>query len=195
MMSNKPNPFLTIWTKPRWTFDQFFYKSQSDSLYGWPFLIIGIYAGLISSRDMELMLGINSSVWVKILASLLIILLATGGLILVLGKIQPWLMQKIGLLWNGKATINQLGTVNSFAQIPHSLIVTYQLIVLSLGIDSTLNPYYFVFSYIIQILVIRITIIGISKAQKFGYVFALMNWLLSFLPILLIQIWITIIRS
>lgn len=194
-MSNKPNPFLSIWTKPRWTIEHFTRKHESDSLYILPFIFYGIYAGLEISKDVELLFDANPTLEIKIGARATCILCAIALIILILGKVQPWFIQLIGRLWNGKATVNQLGTVSALAHIPYILVLIYEIIAMPLGIDSSTNPYYFIFSYIIQILVIRITIIGISKAQKFGYLFALMNWLLSFLPILLIQIWITIIRS
>ena len=197
-MSNhqpKLNPFLTIWTKPRWTIDHFIYNQRSDSLYILPFIFYGIYVGLEISKDIELLFDANPTLEITIGARAICILCAIALIILVLGKVQPWIIKLIGRLWNGKATVNQLGTVSALAHIPYILVLIYEIITLSLGIDSSTNPYYFLFSYILQILVIRITIIGVSKAQKFGYIFALMNWLLSFLPILLIQLLLFFART
>ncbi|WP_421876743.1 hypothetical protein [Marinoscillum sp.] len=194
-VSSRPNPFLSIWTKPRWTFDHFFQARNGDSLYGWPFLIYGIYTAIAIGKDVALLFDRDPSPVTRLGATIFITLFNTGVFLLVLGKIYPWIIQKIGKLWEGKASINQLGTVHAMAIIPYTLELVYQLILIALDLEGSENPYHALLSYIIWILNIRIIIIGISKAQKFSYGLALLNAVLAYLPVFLLQIWLSSIKN
>ena len=183
------NPFITIWTQPKQTLENFIEK-KDRKIYGVPFFIIGSSLALDSGLEVLRSIASNPTIGAKILIYLFLTLVYTGILYIFLGKLHPWLIKMTGNIWNGRATRNQIANVNALSCIPYGLILIYQIVLLMIGLEPSkdlVNP---LFSYLIWIVSFRILIIGISIAQKFGYGLALLNIFISILPLIILQLWL-----
>lgn len=181
------NPFITIWTKPKLTLENFIEK-EDRKIYVAPFFIIGASLALDSGLEVFSSITSNPTLGTKITIYLFLTPVYSGLLYILLGKLHPWLIKLTGNIWNGSATKKQIANVNALSCIPYALILLYQIILLMIGLEpleELVNPF---FSFIIWILSFRILIIGISKAQKFGYGMALLNIFISILPIIILKL-------
>ena len=182
------DPYVTIWTKPRATFEYFFNERKSNSIFGLPFIVYGISIGLTIGHDVSGLLEAYPTKETLLLSYLISTIVGTGLIFLILGVIQPWMIKVVGKIWNGEATTKQLANVNSLSGIPYILVLIYQLILLTLGQDPTkylVNPF---FQYALWIVTFRIFLIGLSIAQKFSYGIALLNFLISVLPFVILKL-------
>jgi len=182
------DPYLTIWTKPRATFENFFNERTNNSIFGLPFIIYGFSLGLTMGEDLTALFDVNPSLGERLLSYLFATILSTGIAFLILGQVQPWMIKVVGKIWNGAASTRQLANVNSLSSIPHCLILLYQIILFALGKDPStysVNPF---FQYALWLITFRIFLIGLSIAQKFSYGIALLNFLISILPIVILKL-------
>ncbi|RED96029.1 YIP1 family protein [Marinoscillum furvescens] len=187
-MPSKPNPYLTIWTKPRSTFESFFYERFSQSTYGLPFIIYGISFGLNMGPEIYLLFDVNPEPQYKLLTYVLTSLVGVGATYLILGILNPWLMNLIGKIWKGEASTSELANVHSLAGIPFCLMLTYQLFLLLIRAEPTLANINAGFQYVLWIVGFRLLVIGVSVAQKFSYGMALLNILMAYLPYVIIRL-------
>ena len=181
------NPLLSIWIKPKETIVNLIERKRT-SIYGLPFFIIGASLALDVGPEIFNTLDSNTSIGIRASIYLFLTLLFTGLIFVFLGHIQPWFIKLIGKIWNGQATKKQIANVNALSSIPYVLILIYQIILLFVGkepLRDLINP---IFSFIIWILGMRILIIGISLAQRFSYGIALLNLLISILPLIILRL-------
>ncbi len=124
--------------------------------------------------------------------SLLITIPAGIGMaFLILGFIMPGLVKLVGRIWNGESTMRQMVNVYSLSSIPFGLLLIFQLILFALfalGKDPLLERVNTGLSYILWLWSFGLLIIGISKIQRFSYGMALLNILISYLPVFVIGI-------
>lgn len=130
----------------------------------------------------------NPSIGDRLLAYLIASLISIGLSFLLIGHVQPWMIKIAGKIWNGAATTRQLANVSSLSGIPHILILLYQLIILALGKDPSIYAINPLFEYALWVFTFRIFLIGLSMVQKFSYGIALLNFVISFLPIVILKL-------
>jgi hypothetical protein len=98
----------------------------------------------------------------------------------------PWILQKTGKLMNGKATRKELELVISLSSIPFLLSLIYiALVIIIPGKREYDNS---VIQLLIWIFYWRIIIIGVAKAQRIRYGFALMNIVIPSIPIMILYL-------
>lgn len=182
------DPYLTIWIKTRATFEHFFNQRTSNSIFGLPFVIYGFSMGLTMGEDISALFDINPTMEERLLSYFFAILVSIGLAFLLLGQIQPWMIKVVGKIWNGAATTRQLANVNSLSSIPYCLILLYQLILFALGKDPSIYAVNLFFQYVLWLFTFRIFLIGLSVVQKFSYGIALLNFLISILPIVMLKL-------
>ena len=179
------NPYLTIWFKTSKTIDNIFNK-RIHFRYEIPILIASISNVFGSNTIEEFGFGLAGSI---IIAIILI-----GPFYYINAIIYPWLILKTGKLLKGKSNLKDLQIIIGLANIPIIIILIYQLLSLSIGKyigDTQVN---YSFQLIVWIFFIRTLIIGISKAQKFSYGFAVVNIFLSTFLVILLVLLITLIK-
>lgn len=179
------NPYLTIWTKPKETFETFFSEREGNPTYGFPFVVNGISLGLFNGANTVAIFNINPTLYDKFIAYTFSIAVSIGLVYLFLGLIQPWFVQVIGQLWKGQASRNKIANVNSLSIIPYCLVLLYQLILLIQWQEPLINEG---IHYLIWLLSFRILVMGVAMVQKFSYGLALLNILLSLLPFGLLRL-------
>lgn len=178
------NPYQTIWLHPKRTFNDFVVNNESQSLFALPIIIMGLSLGLDMTPEISALFD-NEFVWWSLIIT---IPAGIGSAFLILGLILPGLVKLIGRIWNGKSTMRQMVNVYSISYIPFGLLFIYQLILFAVGEDPLLDRVNAGLSYILWIWSFGLLIIGVSKIQRFSFGMALLNILLSYLPILVIGI-------
>ena len=98
------DPYLTIWTKPRATFEYFFNERTSNSIFSLPFVIYGFSMGLTIGGDITALFSDTPTLEERLLSYLFATILSTGLAFLILGQIQPWMIKVVGKIWNGAAS-------------------------------------------------------------------------------------------
>jgi len=179
------NPYLTIWFGATKTIQDVF-SNKIQFRYQIPILIAAISNVLGVDSIREFGFGLTGS----IIATIILI----GPFYYINAIVYPWLLLKTGKLLDGKSDLKDLQIIIGLADIPIAIILFYQLLSLSLGkfiSDTQVN-------YSIQIIVwvfsIRIFIIGLSKAQKFSYGFAIVNAFLIAFPFIILMLLMQLIR-
>jgi len=178
------NPYQTIWLNPKRTFEDFVVKNETQSLFVAPIIILGFIFGLNMTPDINAIIDDEFVWW-----SLLITMPAGIGIaFLVFGFIMPGLVKLVGRIWKGESTMRQMVNVYSISSIPYGLLLIYQLLLFVSGEDPLVEKVNAGYSYILWLWSFALLIIGISKIQRFSYKMALLNILLSYLPIIIIGI-------
>ncbi len=178
------NPYQTIWLNPKKTFTNFVVNNESQSLYAVPIIIMGLSFGLDLTPKISGLFDDEFMWWILFIT-------IPGGIgisFLILGLILPGLVKFVGQIWNGESTMRQIVNVYSISSIPYGLILIYQLLLLTNDQDPLFERVNAGLSYIIWLWSFGLLIIGISKIQRFSYGMALLNILLSYLPILILGI-------
>lgn len=116
---------------------------------------------------------------------LIAIPMGIGTAFLILGFIMPGLVKLVGRIWNGESTMRQMVNVYSISSIPYGLLLIYQIMLFAIGEDPLLDRLNGGLSYIVWLWSFALLIIGISQIQRFSYGMALLNILISYLPILI----------
>ncbi len=179
------NPYQTIWLNPKQTFTDFVVNNESQSLFALPIIILGLSWGLDLMPEINAILS-DEFVWWSLLIT---IPAGIGTAFLLLGFIIPGLVKLVGRIWKGASTMRQMVNVYSISSIPIGLLLIYQLILFTTGEDPSLDRVNAGLSYILWLWSFGLLIIGVSKIQRFSYKMALLNILLSYLPILIIGIY------
>lgn len=81
--------------------------------------------------------------------------------------------------------MKQMVNVCAISYIPFSLILIYQFSLFLFGIDPTFVRVNAGISYVLWLWSFGLLIIGVAKVQRFTYGMALLNILLSNLPVLI----------
>lgn len=175
---SKNDPYFSVWFNTRATIDNIL-TGQVRFKYYIPILLT-IFSGYIGELDRPLDEGIH----IALILSAITILLGY----FLLGHFIPWIILKIGKIWNGKSGLKELQIVIGLTQIPVILILIEQLIFMAFG---EIKPDWSVnigIQWISWVFYMRILIIGIARVQGFNYGIAILNLVLSLLPFLLIRL-------
>jgi len=178
------NPYQTIWLNPKRTFNDFVVNNESQSLFALPIIIMGLSLGLDLTPQINALFDDEFVWWILLIT----IPAGIGTAFLILGFIMPGLVKLVGRIWNGQSTMRQMVNVYSISSIPFGLLLIYQLLLFAIGEDPLLDRVNAGLSYVLWLWSFGLLIIGISKIQRFSYGMALLNILLSYLPIFIIGI-------
>ncbi|MEP1033227.1 YIP1 family protein [Ekhidna sp.] len=155
---------------------------DEQPLFAWPIVILGLSLSLDMAPDISALIDVGFVWW-----SLLIALpIGIGAAFLILGLIMPGLVRLFGRMWAGQATMRQMVNVYSISSAPFCITIIYQLFQFFFLEDPSLENVNQGLSYIIWLWGFGLLIIGVSKVQKFSYGMALLNIMLSYLPILVL---------
>lgn len=178
------NPYRSIWVNPGKTFNTLAAAKDSQSLILAPFVILGI------SMALDLTYGTNGynegdPGFGELLTNFIM-----GVIIayLIFAFAFPGLIKLVGRIWKGAATLTQLSNVISISLIPFSLILMYQIMLMLFDMQPLFENVYGGLHFIVVLWYFGLSIIGVAKVQRFTYVFALMNILLSILPFFLLKL-------
>ncbi|MEQ8531750.1 MAG: YIP1 family protein [Imperialibacter sp.] len=176
------NVYRTIWLAPKRTFEEFLASDGSQALFVLPILTMGLIFGLDLIPKLEPLVGEGA----HLLALTLTLPLGIATAFLILGLITPGLIRLFGRIWRGPATMRQLVNVCSISFIPFGLTLINQLTLFAVGQEPTLDNVNGGIIYTLSIWCFGLLVIGVSKVQRFSYGMALLNILISDLPLLII---------
>jgi hypothetical protein len=158
------NPFRDIWFNTGKCIDYFLIKENRKPYLEELVWIQGIAMGLLAFLTSN-----NPLRYYSLIASPAIT-------VLILRFFYPWALLKSGKLINGQAKREELKLIVSISSIPYLLSLLF--IFLRLLIPGDKNYEFGITDIAIWIFYWRILIIGIAKAQRVTYTFALMNILI-----------------
>jgi hypothetical protein len=174
-------PWTSIWIKTRETVDYF---KDSNWVEGQGLLIYFIFGiNMAGESKIPAIIGYDSSIGGKLI--LLFIILFLGLLAGVFFR-AVWvnLTFYFGKIWRGQATKRNVDTVMALCLIPE----VFRLInlILSFIVENNLENVKInnVLTIICGLLTFKIFVIGLSRVQKFGYGFSILNVLLPQLALL-----------
>ena len=174
----KNNPYLYIWFKTPKTIDSILTGKTRFTFY-LP-IILTICSLLISILDDLIALGGTFAIG--------IITIVVALVYLIFAYLIPRLIILTGKIWNGKSGVPELKIIVGLAQIPMLLILAEQIVFLLLG---EILPHWsanIALQWLVWIFYLRIMIIGLAKVQGFNYTIALLNLIISFSPIYIIDL-------
>ena len=176
------NIYKTIWIAPKKTLEEFGSKNVNNSLFFLPLIFTGFIFAFDISSDISKVFEMKNS-FLSLLFSLPIgIGLAFLGFALII----PWLINLFGKIWKGSSTMRQMVNVCSISLIPLNLLLVNQIVLFVFGYEPSLEQVNAGLYYILSFWAFALLIIGVSSVQKFSYVIALLNILISYLPLLII---------
>ena len=170
------NPYITVWLKPKETVDMVLSGELKFKFYI-PILLSGL-SGFIGDFLLEF----------ELIYQLIIVVFGTAFGFIILGYFFPWLVLKTGKIWKGKSTFGDLQHIFGLAQIPMIVILILQLVNLAFGKYRSYETINYGVQIIVWIFYMRTLIIGVAKAQGFGYGQSIVNLVVSVLPILIIRL-------
>ena len=174
--------FKTIWFDPKKTIEEFNSKNVNNSLFFQPLIFTGLVFAFDISSDISGVFEMKKF-FLNFLFSLPIgIGLAFLGLALII----PWLIIVFGKIWRGASTMRQMVNVCSISVIPLNLLLVNQIVLLVFGYEPTLEQVNAGLYYVLSVWSFALLIIGVSSMQNFSYGIALLNVLISYLPLLII---------
>lgn len=176
------NVYKDIWLAPRETIEEFESSNVNNSLFFLPLIFSGLVFAFDISSDISRVFEMEAS----FLGLLFSIPIGIGLAFLGLGLIIPGLINLFGKIWKGSSTMRQMVNVCSISSIPLSLILVNQIVLFVFGYEPSLEQVNAGFYYILSIWSFGLLIIGVSSVQKFSYGIALLNILISYLPLLII---------
>jgi len=175
----KNSPYYTIWFSPTKTIIGVLSK-QIKFRHHLPILIAVISSALGSDIIKMLGFGIVDSILTLIAFSVLVYI----GI----GYLLPWWIMTIGKIWKGNAKFIEIQIVFGLAYIPTLFILIYQLIHLSIGVFLADTEVNYAIRFIVAIFYFRTIIIGIAKTQGFTYGLAIINLIVSVIPLIIIRL-------
>ncbi len=178
------NPYKTIWLNPKQTFSEYIVKNKNQALFSIPLILMGVVFGFDIVNDVGILINGKTEPSTFLFS----MLIGIGIAFLIGGLILPGLVNLTGKIWKGQSTMRQLVNVYSISSIPYSLILIYQVILLSTGQEPSTVSLNAGVLYILWIWSFGLLILGISIVQKFSYGLALLNIFISYLPILILGI-------
>lgn len=172
--------YKSIWLKPTATFEELADREKQPLLV-LPIIATGLIFGLDAYPDIAAIFDEGERVWAFFLA------LPSGiGLsFLMLGLVIPGLIKLFGKIWKGKSTLRKMVNVCSLSLFPLCLVLIYQISIFVFGLEPSLENLNYGIIYLLWLWSFGLLIIGVAKIQRFKYGIALLNILLSYLPILI----------
>jgi len=169
-------PLLSIWTKPTETFEYLDERRLAGKENHLGFLIVLISYSMYLARFEEYSKPISGSALAGFIVSFTIAPLL--GL-LCFKYIYPYFVWKIGKIFNGKATFDEIQVVMIYSFLPILLypVLAFIFIIPAAqagNIDLILHPPY-IMAFVCWILSIRILIYGLSRFNKYTYGYAVLN--------------------
>jgi len=169
-------PFLSIWTKPTKTFEYLAQRRLAGKENHLGFLIVLISYSMYLARFDEYSKPIDGSALAGFFVSFTIAPLL--GLIC-FKYIYPYFVWKIGKIFNGKATFDEIQVVMIYSALPLLIypVLAFIFVIpaaLAGNIDLILHPPYII-AVVCWILSIRILIYGLSRFNKYTYGYAVLN--------------------
>jgi hypothetical protein len=182
-------PILSIWFKPKETFDLLLENTNNDKNY------LLIFYGIAFTFSIPAVLVEKSLFELGIIYLMLVILLGSflGGLML--QYIWVYIFWIFGKILQGKADQKQIRVVLAYSILPFIFKSFFMLlrVIIKFGTGFSFEDIVLfdnLTNLILGVLCLRFFVIGLSKAQKFSYGYALINILL---PIILLRALIYII--
>ncbi|MFD2033977.1 Yip1 family protein [Belliella marina] len=174
------DPYISIWLNPRATFEELAGKEKQPLLV-LPIVGNGLIFGLDVYPDIASIFDEGERIW----AFLLALPLGIGLSFLVLGLIIPGLIKLFGKIWKGESTLRKMVNVCSLSFFPLSIILIYQVSIFIFGVDPKMENINYGIVYLLWLWSFGLLVIGVAKIQRFKYGIALLNILISYLPILI----------
>jgi len=176
--------YLDIWLQPTKTITELLSRESKDRVPYIPFLIFGISMGLDLAQDIMVQMDLEN-IFVATTFTIPISIL----LIFVIFRFTiPFMIRTAGLLWKGAASHRQLAKACSISLIPYFFILIAQLILILTESEISSRSFEFSARSLIILWSFSLLIIGVAKAQKFSYGFALVNIVISYIPFLLLPL-------
>ena len=170
-------PLITIWYKPSETFDYLLEKKTQNNSIFFIFYLIGIIAGIPSvlKSDFIKLVGPIGIFFLIIVAGVI------GGLFL--QYVWVFIFWIFGQILQGKATNKEIRIVFAYSIIPilfKSILLIFQFLNYrhdemqyeNIGLYNNLT------NFLLLVIFLRFFVIGMSKVQKFSYLYALLNFLI-----------------
>lgn len=174
------NPYKSIWLNPRVTFEELASREKQPLLV-LPIIGNGLIFGLDTYPDIASIFDEGEGIWAFFFA----LPLGIGLSFLMLGLIIPGLIKFCGKIWKGESTLRKMVNVCSLSFFPLSIILIYQVSIFIFGADPKMENINNGIIYLFWLWSFGLLIIGVAKIQKFKYGIALLNILVSYLPILI----------
>lgn len=166
------NPYLNVWFKPKMTIEVVL--SNEIKFYSHIPIILTALSVSIGAINEE--------------SDIIFSILGAAFAYIFLAYLLPGVLLKIGKIWNGKASFEDLENVVGLAFIPMILIFSLQVLSFFVGNIKSHEEVYTGIQFITWLFYIRTLIIGISKAQKFSYVLSILSLVLMILPLILLRL-------
>lgn len=169
-------PLLSIWTKPIETFEYLAERRLAEKENHLGFLIVLISYSLYVSRFEEFSKPISGSALLGFIVSFAIAPLI--GLIC-FNFIYPFFVWKIGKIFNGKATFDEIQQVLVYSSLPILIYPVLAIIfIIPAALTNNMNLILHppgIIAFVCWILSSRIVIYGLSRFNKFTYGYAILN--------------------
>jgi hypothetical protein len=177
-MQSPNSPYISVWFQPKKTVEKIL-NNEIEFTHQIPIILVG-FAVFIGQLNDPKRLGF--------IFPYLVMVFGIVFMYLFLAQLMPWLLIKAGKLWNGTADFKQMQKVVALAQVPIVVIVIYQLIFLMFGQIVDFDDVNYALLFIQWVFSIRILLVGIAKVQNFSYGFALLNFVFSILPFIILRL-------
>ena len=174
------NPYKSIWINPRVTFEELASREKQPLLI-LPIIGNGLIFGLDAYPDIASIFDEGGRIWAFFFA----LPLGIGLSFLMLGLIIPGLIKFCGKIWKGESTLRKMSNICSLSFFPLNIVLIYQISIFIFGVEPKLENINYGIIYLLWLWSFGLLIIGVAKIQKFKYSIALLNILVSYLPILI----------
>jgi hypothetical protein len=178
------NPYKTIWLNPSDTFDFYAKEDEIRPLFFIPILVMGLSMGLDQAPDISKVLESEFTWWSLAIS----VPVSVGMSFLILAGLMPWLLRKVGRIWNASSTNRQMTNIISISTIPYSCIVIYQFLKLLIEQNPAIENINSGLNFILYTWTFGLLILGVSKVQKLSYGLAILNIILAYLPLFILGI-------
>lgn len=180
---NKLRPILSIWFKPRETFQYLENKEPDDNRFNLTIIYVVLLLGFFPVQFIENNEN-DSLIETSLFFGLLFYLLITIGLgLLILKYIVPGLLWGIGKILQGKADYYETQLLTAYSLTPNFLFIILSVLFLvpailigDLSIIIYKNPITY---FIVSLFSIRNLVYGLSYFNKFSYGYALLSLFLT----------------
>jgi hypothetical protein len=170
-------PWITIWYKTSETFDYLIETKKFDIKYNWIFYGIALIVGIPKALDPD---------YSEILSPIFALIIGIAGTLfggLLIQYLWVFVFWIFGKILQGKATNEEIRIVFAYSILPFFFkLVLMILDLLKLFGDTSeiknIGLYNNFTNGILFLLFLRLFIIGLSKVQKFSYLYALLNILI-----------------
>ena len=182
-------PLITIWYKPSETFDYLLEKkTQNNSIY-FIFYLIGLIIAIPSILNSNLFRTMSP---IAVVFAIIIAIVIAGLSLQYLWVFIFWIF---GQIFHGKATNEEIRIVFVYSSIPllfKTFLLIFQVVNYMQGQIQyeNIGLYNNLTNLLLLVIFLRFFVIGLSKVQKFSYLYAMLNFLLPMMIIGLIMFFV-----